>query len=396
MIILPDKHVPRAKLLMPVLDREWRTPSQAQYKDFRGNENTTLFRLEARLNDGFLKWRGWFQDRADADAFLYAMAKGTLRYEKTLWRLPTPEWSPDLGDYLSYEFATVTILTTAGSLQTYTSPSDWNNSSNQIECLGAGASGATSSASTHSHGGGGGAYSSITNFSFATPGTTTASYQVGTGGAARTGSAFSGNAGGSTWFNSTTDPGNGADNSKCSADGATGGTNTATNGGGASGLTTLSWGQTKFAGGRGGNFTASGGTGGSGGGGAGGPNGAGGNGVDSSSTSANVATNGGTANGGTVAGGTGTITGSSSGTAGSGLSGTQFGPSHGCGSGGSSCGTTGTATAGSGGNYGGGGGGARCGGTPTSGAGRQGLIVIEYTPSAGISLANINLPMLGM
>ena len=66
-------------LFLPEIpDWQWRTSSQAQPKDEFGNENKTRFHISARLNDGHLVWRGWFDDRYEADAFLYAIATDTL------------------------------------------------------------------------------------------------------------------------------------------------------------------------------------------------------------------------------------------------------------------------------------------------------------------------------
>lgn len=388
MIILPDRRLSRGKLLMPVPRVEWRAPSISLPRDQLGNEIVcTRFRLTARLNDGHVVWRGWFEDRDDADAFLFALVSGSLRHERALWRLPTPAWHPGIGTDFVYEFVTQTILTTTGSNQTYTSPSDWNNASNQVECLGGGGSGGTRTFSGgHGAGGGGGAYSAITNFSFASPGTTTATYRVGLGGTAVTASNTAGVAAGATWFNDTVDPGNGTTNAKCSAAGGFGGGTGRPANGGAGGANSSSWGQTKYSGGRGGNATSATSFAATGGGGAAGPSGAGGNGGD---TASNVATNGGSANNGTTAGGT---SGGSNGG-----NGTEFSPSYGCGSGSGGKVSGSPSVAGAGGNYGGGSGGASTNGsTANTSAGSQGLIVVEYTPTATNSLANNNLPMLGM
>src|SRR5215469_10648280 len=93
-----------------------------------------------------------------------------------------------------------TILTASpGSQQTITSDATWNNSNNTVESIGGGGSGATDTKATaRCCGGGGGCYSKISNFSFATHGTTTAGYEIGSGGAAVTVTAsgvVSGNAG---------------------------------------------------------------------------------------------------------------------------------------------------------------------------------------------------------
>ena len=154
MIILPDRHIPRARLLLPVSDREWRKPSQR--RQTYGIEDQTRFRLTARLNDGHIVWRGWFDDRDAADTFMLAIALGNLTQDPGLWRLPTPQWHPGMGESLAYEFATVVFLTgTSGSNQTYTIPSDWGSSANTIETIGAGGSGAAGFASNSAGGGAG-------------------------------------------------------------------------------------------------------------------------------------------------------------------------------------------------------------------------------------------------
>lgn len=385
MLILPDRTIaPPPRFLVPIKERAWRTPSLAQPKDQFGNENVTRFRLVARCHDGAARWVGWFDDRSEADAFLYAIFTGSILYERELWRLPTPWWDSDFADAL-YDFAVVSFLSSpTGSLQTWTSPIDYVTTGSSIQCLGGGGSGgagADTGSTSNSTGGGGAAFSKITNFSVATPGTTTASYQIAAGGASVNRSpkaSASGNVGGSTWFNNATDPGVGSDNSKCSAAGGGGGAGNTTSGainGGTAGAAASSWGTTKFDGGRGGNKATAVSGGATGGGGAGGPTAAGNQGVDAAT---GVTTNGGSAdNGGTGAGAAGTTNG------GNGGDGTEFDGSHGCGGGGAgNKSNAGSNTAGSGGNYGGGGAGSTVttSGTATSGTGKQGLIVVTYTP----------------
>jgi hypothetical protein len=278
------------------------------------------------------------------------------------------------------------FLTTTGSNQTFTSPSDWNNSANTIECIGAGGSGGTfvQTSSARGDGGGGGAYAIINNFTFALPGITTATYQVGIGGSSVSlvgGGASPGNAGGNSWFNNSSYPGAGSDNSQCAAQGGSaGGTSGVNAAGGAAGS---SWGQTAFSGGQGGAATASNSA--AGGGGAAGNVTTGGAGTNASSAGA---TAGGQANGTGASGGAGaTGSNSTSITGGTGGSGTEYGTagSGGGGGGGRNTSTTNGAQAigGSGGAYGGGGGGAVESGAKdaTSGAGGNGLIVITYTPA---------------
>ena len=385
MIILPDRNTSNTKILMPVPKSQWRAPSLSQPKDGLGNENHTCFRLDARLNDGHLAWRGWFDDRDDADAFLHSLMSGSLLWERALWDLPSPAWYPGLAENLSYYFATVTFLTTpTGSNQTYTVPTDFNILNNSIQVIGAGGSGAANiqTSTRYSTGGGGGGYSITNNVNISG----TATYQIGKGGAAVARASGSigitaGNLGGDTWFGATT-----LASSLCGAKGGSGGVGatSGTQSGGAGGVSTSGVGNTRYSGGRGGNSTATGivvtST---GGGGAGGPNGNGNNGGDTASGN----TAGGS--GGAGSGGAGGAAFSSAGTGANGGSGTDISTSPAYGSGGGSGGaypTDGSAacTAGSGGSYGAGGGAVVTlntnTGSQTSGAGAGGLIVVTYTP----------------
>jgi hypothetical protein len=266
-----------------------------------------------------------------------------------------------IGEELIFPVLGQSFLTTpTGSLQTTNGGVDasWNNRYNKIEVIGAGGAGAHgASTTTGGGGGGGGAYNAITNFTITTPGTTTFSWEVGTGGAA--GGTFPQN-GGDTWWNAAAFPTTGT------AVGARGGASPTTNTtatGGAGGLasngfpTTSPPGRNGGTAGNGASATAGG-----GGGGAGGPSGVGGNGSG---------TTGGTADGGVVAGG-------SPGNPGTSNSGTEFNATHGCGSGAGGSNASG-GTGGPGGLYGGGaGGGSRS--TGVGGSGAQGIIVLTWFP----------------
>lgn len=280
------------------------------------------------------------------------------------WECPaTPWW-----DIQPWVWFTTSFLTASpGSNQTYTSDVTWNNANNSIELIAGGASGAASAAGSSrcDTGGGAAAYSKITNFTFAVPGTTTATYQIGDGGAAQSGAAIDndGADGGDSYFNGAT--------YGASSLGAKGGVKGvvglgATNGG-LGGSSASGIGTTKLSGGRGGNANNT--PQGTGGGGSAGPFQNGGAGVDQTFTGAS---DGGTS--ATQAGGT------SGNPANPGLNGTDWDASHGAGSGGGgSQSLPANATAGDGGNYGGAGGGAQANsGTVTSGAGKQGLVVITW------------------
>lgn len=405
MIVLPDRNIPRARFLMPVFDKEWRTPSQAKPKDQFGNDVfRTRFRINAKSNDGVVIWSGWFDDRADFDAFLWAIACGTLKQERALWDLPTPNWQPWMGELLSYEFATVSIITsTSASNQTYDVPYDYNTTGSSVETIGGGGSGgATNSssgaASRTASGGGGGAWNKATDVSLAAGGTAT--FFIGV---AKTGTAFTtgdtsraGTAGSDTWFNGTTLAGSSVGSKAGGGGGAAAGSST----GGAGGVGSSGIGTSSNNGGRGGNNptnpanqTAS------GGGGAGGESGAGVQGVDNSTDS--TGSNGGAGNNNTAGGGTaGTGANDPSTAAGDGGTGTNIYSASTIGSGGGGGGlrskAAGSIRAGNAGDYGAGGGGMASGqGTCncTNGSGGQGIIVITYTP---IFKPSFNMPMLGM
>lgn len=393
MIILLDKNIVRTKVLIPVPEKEWRTPSQAQPKDVFGVENHTRFHITARLNDGHPVWCGIFESRNDFDAFIWAILTKKLKYQSALWSLPTPSWNPELGVELTYIWAVSQYLTSpTGSLQTYTFPTDYNSLSNSIECIGGGGSGGVcrSGSTRGGLGGGGGGYAKALNVA----GIGTTNYQIGAGGTAVTSTGtLAGNVGGATWFGGTTVISNSCAASFGLAGPATTSTAAITGGLGGAGLI----GSTLFTGGTGGSKTGTAAIAfATGGGGAAGPTSAGNNGV---STSADGGTNGGA--GGTPSGGTaGTAsTGATNATAGAGGAGSGISASPVIGSGGGGGGnrgsdTSSTATGGAGGNYGGGGGGAcrlNNTGNPTSGAGIQGVIAVTYTPKVNL----FNLPIIG-
>jgi hypothetical protein len=284
-----------------------------------------------------------------------------------------------------------TILTTgAGSNQTLTSDPTWNNANNSVEGIAGGASGGNIVADANNvSGGGGGAYNKITNFTFATPGTTTATYRIGVGGAGVSTHPTNGNNGGQTWFNSTVYPTTGT---ALGCDPGKGGTqsNGTANGGAGGAIANNYPANTGFAGGRGGNATGDGITtfGASGAGGAGGPNAAGNQGVDANNESS----------GGQGDGSFGGVGGTSGDPGTAGGNGTEWGTAGSGGGGGATSASLSGETGGKGGLYGGGG--AACSGTTssTSGAGAQGVIVLTWAvgtaakPSYQRSLADDHPP----
>jgi len=297
------------------------------------------------------------------------------------------------------------VVLTSTSSTTWTVPNDWNNGVNNIHLIGGGGGGAGSYVSGNNRaaggGGGGGGYTKLTNQTLTVGGSIT--YQAGSAGTAGTASG-NGGAGGTTSWNS----------GAATAGGGGGGTaaTTPTSAGGTAGTgTTFNGG----AGGRGefGNVASTG-YGGGGGGGAGGPNGAGGAGGIGFGTTAstNIAGgggggNGGGTNGGNASSGVGGTGGNNSSSVGGGASNTSGAVGgggggsvsaasvggngvdiFGIGSGGGGGGADDSNRTNTGGFYGSGGGGAgitTAGATQNGSAGRQGAIIIVYTPSAGVT-----------
>lgn len=375
MIILPDRNIARAKILMPMLPREWRTPSQAQPKNVFGHENQFRFCATARYR-GRIVWRGWFDDREDFDRFIWAMVDGSIERDHYVQRLPTPWWSTDLGEGLTYEFVTTVFIVSGTS---WSVPADCTGVSGQsgefIDTIGGGGSGCGAVLNKAS-GGGAGAFSRITSLALTPSGSVT--IQIGAFGA---GSSGAGNPGTDTWFNGST-----LALSSVGAKAGGGGATGASPVGGAGGLASAGVGTTKNNGGTGGNVPTAGNGQGTGGGGAGGPTGAGNNSPDGTGQGTGSAGGSGDAGAG-GAGGAGVA--NANGPTGVGGNGTEYDASHGSGGGSGGLGTfsgpIGAASSGAGGNYGGASGGvsARSTGSALTGAARPGLAVVAYVPFVG-------------
>lgn len=414
MIILPERNALRSRILLPVHQREWRQPSQR--KTIYGVENETLFCVRGRLNDGHVVWEGWFRDRDDFDAFLSALISHTLRYQPELWRLPTPQWHPDLAEWLVYDFATVSFITsTDAGNQTDVIASDWNSASNFVAAIAGGGSGAGGIDSGNGANGGAGAgFSKSVNLAIS--GGTSVTFRLE---AASAGSApnTDGVAGKDCWYNSTAFP---AAGQAVGAKGGEGGkkSGVVANGGAAASGYATGTGNVKTSGGNSG--TQVDGWASQGGGAAAGPDGDGGVGGNDGGTISNSrgggggGANGGAAGGngvsgsaGVAVGGAGNVGGGNGGDGGrlttnptAGAVGTTFddgvdqrGPGGG-GGGGAHNAPNGT-TGGAGGNYGaaGGGGAISIAGTPGSGGNAtQALIIKSYTPFIFMTFPKFNQP----
>lgn len=395
MIILPDRKISRSKFLMPVPKKEWILPSDYTYRDQFNNPGiTTTFHIKARLDDGHVVWRGIFDDREDFDAFLFAIFKKTLKYEKELWRMPTPEWHPDIGEHVVYEFATTTRYTATGA-QTWTCPSDWNSSSNQIYIIGAGGNGGiaiSTTANAHAAGGGGAGYGGKISYS-ATPGSTK-SFTIAAAPAintltSSTTTTATGNFGSQSYFSTTGDIAGG---------GGTGGEGNTTSSGvcsggiGGTGTSTLATNRASGADGRVTTYNGSA----TGGGGAAGISAANETTVTSAAGVAGSQGDLPTATNTSYAGGAGG-SGASGGVFNGGAGNSTF--ANGGGGGGGMSASNANATGGNAGTYGAGGGGVAirsvsAARTATAGQGAQGVMRITYNPIPSKGLPN--LPMLGM
>ena len=384
MLIKPSPSEPVGRLLIPEARRAWMPSSQRITTSSLDHGIETRWSLTARLDDGHPLWRGWFDDRDDADAFLWAAANGTLLYERALWDLPgrlgrpdfahlldwdrptyTGAWRPDLGEHLRYDLlSTLTVSSPTGSEQSVTIPASWSNTNNVIKAIGSGGPGGVRrvNGTRRGCGGGGAGYVYLDNHQVAVPGSTTREVFVGTDRTGPSQTSDGGQNGADNWSNSYM---LGSDNSTkvLNANSGWGGKHGAfaTVSGGAGGNGGIGTGG--YTGGRGGNVTvATAGAMATGGGGAAGPTGNGGNGGDLSADGSTAGGSSGGTNAG--AGGTGNRA--------------EAGP----------------ATGGAGNDYGGGGGGCNgISGTITGGTGRQGIVWFEWTPNLR---AGFNSPMMGM
>jgi hypothetical protein len=260
------------------------------------------------------------------------------------------------------------LLANASQGLLWPDPGNWNPS-NKVECLGSGGAGESGTSGTRSgNGGGGGAYAVGNNVNPTFP----VKYNCMLGGTP--GSTSSPRFFTAFGMGASTDGSDGLVRAKQGDGGIQGGT--AGN----------AFSPAGFSGGTGGagvSGTAN--SGGGGGGGAGGPMGAGGAGEPGLAGLVNG--RGGTADGGTVGLGTG-----------AGQSNQRWDATHGCGGGGSGAADSSGGFAG--GLYGGGGGGGNNVSSPSSfrngGAGRDGLIIINYIPLVPSKGLSFNMPMGGL
>lgn len=319
------------------------------------------------------RWTRWLQVGALAICCVSVWAPfGQGLFEAKGWRLDQRFYTRQPSGKLDQYWCVTTFITSSG---TYSRPADWDNAANTIECVGGGGGGGgnDSSLSAGAGGGGGGAYSAVTNQNISSSTTVT----IGAGGTAGNSTPTDGGAGGDTSFGAT-----------CVAKGGAGGQSDTSGGaGGAGGAAASGTGSTKNSGGAGGSngSTASGG----GGGGAAGQHGNG----NAGANAPDGLHGGAGGSGDNGSGGSGGAGGNALGPTGpaAGGNGANFDATHGSGGGGGGGITSvGLGDGAAGGNYGGAGGGAG-NNSASGGAGKDGLIVVTYTPAVTTAVQRFRL-----
>jgi IPT/TIG domain len=294
MIILPDRNIARqTKYLKPIPRKQWYGP-HPYGPDVKLEFNTWI--AQAYRADHSMVWHGHFEDRDDADAFMWALYSGTLKNDPYLKRLPRycytfdqrqiPLWAPggfdpEILEEFGIMYNMVSNIGIGPSDGAWYGPGDFYGLASRagefVDAIGPGGGGGAAFQSMQSTGGGGGGFARI----YSLPGGPGSGYGYGVGNGGAGGAATPdarGGAGGTahTWFWQQQNPGLRAH--------AAGGGNVANSfgggcpGGGGGGADAGAYGH---AGGRGGGRYAAGqefcNT---GGGGAAGPGGPGGNGGD--------------------------------------------------------------------------------------------------------------------
>lgn len=128
--------------------------NSSQRSCMTGIDNRTYQEITARTSDGKLYWRGWFEDRDDADEFLFQLINSKIissdvrklpkkssqphTFVEAAWypAMYEGEWNKEFAELpLTYYCVTHTYLTSTGS-GTYTKPTDWNDGDNYIRGIG--------------------------------------------------------------------------------------------------------------------------------------------------------------------------------------------------------------------------------------------------------------------
>ena len=197
MIILPDRNIARGKFLMPMQKREWYRPHP-----FGPDVNLHFMTWVAqawRHDPHFhwyhkhrIIWQGHFEDREDADEFMWAVYSGTIKSDPYLKRLPIycPDFDPDMLRDPSIHYNMVSNIGIGPSSGNWGSPGDCYGLANRagefVDCIAAGGSGSAATPGNLISGGGGGGFARRTDLAWG-PGQQMA-FDVGNGGAAPTAS----------------------------------------------------------------------------------------------------------------------------------------------------------------------------------------------------------------
>jgi hypothetical protein len=226
MIILPDRNIVRqTKYLKPIPRKQWYGP-HPYGPDVKLEFNTWIAQAY-RASDHSMVWHGHFEDRDDADAFMWALYSGTLKNDPFLKRLPSfcyrfdqrqiPIWAPggfdpEILEEYGIMYNMVTNIGIGPSDGTWTAPGDcWglaNRAGEFVDAIGPGGGGAAAYQAIQSSGGGGGGFARI--YSLPIWAGYGVGYGVGSGGAggAATPDARGGNGGTAhTWFWQQANPG---------------------------------------------------------------------------------------------------------------------------------------------------------------------------------------------
>jgi len=391
MIILPDRNIARAKYLTPLHYKQWRPPIWWEGRE-TGNVLGVYFIVQAFRSNGEMVWKGWFEDREDADEFMYSVVTANIRQDRYIQRLPQkmpwseggidPTWLYEEGIFYNL----VSLGAIGPSTANWTVPGDCygfrSRAGEFCDVIGPGGGGGAGCSGASAAGGGGGGWARI--YSYAMSPGQAYTYVISAGAAGADVDAYNGTSGvgagaAGTWFISS-------GVLYCTGGGGGNYANGQTTGGAGGGGVAGAIGYTGGRGGTSANYPYSGG---GGGGGGCGPNGNGSQGGDGGGAQY-AQTAGGNGNGNQIGGG------GAGGAAGA--NGNWYGPwGPGGGGGGArplSSTVNGRMYGGPGGHYGGGGGGVagpggNAGSRAIGGAGGGGLLVYAYEPTATIVVSSV-------
>ena len=121
-------------------------------------------------------WQGHFEDREDADEFMWALYSGTIKNDPYLKRLPIycPDFDPDMLRDPSIHYNMVSNIGIGPSSGNWGAPGDCygldNRAGEFIDVIGPGAGGGSGTPGTINTGGGGGGFARWSNGLAMSPG----------------------------------------------------------------------------------------------------------------------------------------------------------------------------------------------------------------------------------